>query len=224
MNKTAQGVKPVTHFALPAARVNSALIQELVAFGFPAGCQSAQISRFCGLWIRRLGSTLSERGSGDPHYRRSGDRRYKGRRLRVLRWGTGFLVDRGAGFFGRARMCGPGDQQYRRLGGRRRFASSGAEARVHGGFGSIHRVHRGLFVDLGPIFQYSKVLARCCAWGLGVLTRTDLREALEGFGGLRGTGHRLRDPENVVRRSQGPRGANSRSFSPEQICLAVGRF
>lgn len=33
-------------------------------------------------------------------------------------------------------------------------------------------VHSGLFVDLGPIFQYSKVLARCCAWGLGVLTRT----------------------------------------------------
>jgi hypothetical protein len=28
------------------------------------------------------------------------------------------------------------------------------------------------FVDLAPIFQYSRVLARCCAWGQGVLTRT----------------------------------------------------
>jgi hypothetical protein len=33
-------------------------------------------------------------------------------------------------------------------------------------------VHRRLFIDLGPVLQYSKVLARCCAWGLGVLTRT----------------------------------------------------
>jgi hypothetical protein len=63
-----------------------------------------------------------------------------------------------------------------------------------GSFASIHSVHRGLFVDLGPIFQYSKVLARCCAWGLGVLTRTNSEgcpgKCLRGFSGA---GHRLRD-------------------------------
>ena len=61
-------------------------------------------------------------------------------------------------------------------------------------FASIHRVHRGLFVDVGAIFQYSKVLARCCAWGLGVLTRTYLKESPARFlAGSSGAGHRLRD-------------------------------
>ena len=60
------------------------------------------------------------------------------------------------------------------------------------------------FVDLGLIFQYSRILARCCAWGLSVFTRTHLAAAQAGFrralpGQATGCGTR----EFVVRRSQG---------------------
>src|ERR1700677_4774724 len=60
------------------------------------------------------------------------------------------------------------------------------------------------FVDLGLIFEYSGGLARCCAWGLGVLTRT----VSDGGSGRfwrasNGTGHRLQDRQKMVRRSQG---------------------
>ena len=85
------------------------------------------------------------------------------------------------------------------------------------------------FVDLGPNFQYSKNLARCCAWGLGVLTRTYLKEAPARFWRASdGTGDRLRD-QTAGTGERGPAQPgfrlepNSRSFSPEQICLAVGR-
>ena len=62
----------------------------------------------------------------------------------------------------------------------------------------------GSFVDLGLIFQYSRILARCCAWGLSVFTRTHLAAAQAGFrralpGQATGCGTR----EFVVRRSQG---------------------
>jgi len=38
-------------------------------------------------------------------------------------------------------------------------------------------LHRPVFVDSRAFFQYSKGLARCCACGLGVLTRIVLVEA-----------------------------------------------
>lgn len=81
------------------------------------------------------------------------------------------------------------------------------------------------FVDLGPIFGYSRGLARCCAWGLGVLTRTYSDGCFgQGLAGCIGTGHRLRDQEIWPGTARVPMGTDSRSFSPEQICLAVGRF
>jgi hypothetical protein len=84
---------------------------------------------------------------------------------------------------------------------------------------SVLGIFTGLFVDSGPRFGYSGVLARCCAWGLCVcrgpqsaglcrwgdlLTRTQLVEALEGSAG---TGHRLLDAR-VSRKSR-----RARAFS-----------
>ena len=46
------------------------------------------------------------------------------------------------------------------------------------------------FVDSGGQIEYSGILARCCAWGLCVLTRTRLAKALRGEAG---TGCRRRE-------------------------------
>jgi hypothetical protein len=70
-----------------------------------------------------------------------------------------------------------------------------------------------LFVDSEPHLQYSGDLARCCAWGLCVHTRTRLVGALEG---LAGTGHRLLDIL-CVQPSQSPNRANSSSPHPNRF-------
>ena len=82
-----------------------------------------------------------------------------------------------------------------------------------------------LFIDSGPQFGYSEDLARCCAWGLCVLTRTRLVESLavhvnwdrleQATGGWeRAIQTPLADP--------GPLRGRLPQSSPEQICLAVG--
>ena len=77
------------------------------------------------------------------------------------------------------------------------------------------------FVDSASIFQYSKDLARCCAWGLcGCMP-----DPVGGFS-LRGSACN-RPPAAGHNRSGRARArdrANSPQSSPEQICLAVGRF
>jgi hypothetical protein len=50
-----------------------------------------------------------------------------------------------------------------------------------------------VFVDSCGGFGYSESLARCCAWGLCVFTRTRLDDALKGSAG---TGHRRLDADS----------------------------
>ena len=62
-----------------------------------------------------------------------------------------------------------------------------------------------LFVDSGAGITYSGVLARCCAWGLCVFTRTRLVETLEGTAGagMAAAGCECLAP---IQRSRGPKG------------------
>jgi len=62
-----------------------------------------------------------------------------------------------------------------------------------------------LFVDSAPGITYSGVLARCCAWGLCVFTRTRLVETLEGAAGagMAAAGCECLAP---IQRSRGPKG------------------
>jgi len=72
------------------------------------------------------------------------------------------------------------------------------------------------FVDSEAGFGYSGVLARCCAWGLCVLTRTRLVNPFER--GFTGTGHRLLDAGfGRVQWSQSPSGASPRSPHPNRF-------
>jgi len=72
------------------------------------------------------------------------------------------------------------------------------------------------FVDSEAGFGYSGVLARCCAWGLCVLTRTRLVNPFER--GFTGTGHRLLDAGfGRVQQSQSPSGASPRSPHPNRF-------
>jgi hypothetical protein len=79
-----------------------------------------------------------------------------------------------------------------------------------------------VFVDSQPRFGYSGDLARCCAWGLCVATRTGWTMPLLGVGWSRpsaaGCAEAGADPAEPE-----PLEGQPRQFSPEQDCLDVGR-
>src|SRR5580658_2800261 len=90
-------------------------------------------------------------------------------------------------------------------------------SRADTSYGCILRIPPWVFIDSPPKIKYSEVLARCCAWALCVLRQNP------PFG----TGHRGIEPDQeavtVQTTPKSTRGLPLNS-SPEQDCLAVGKF
>jgi hypothetical protein len=95
----------------------------------------------------------------------------------------------------------------------KQFASAGGLTRR---LGCIDPGEPRLFVDSAPGFGYSGDLARCCAWGLCVCTRTNWSSP---DGGSAGTGHRLLNSrqEMRIRLSQSPLRASPGNSHPNRI-------